>query len=231
MKLHRYFVGDLALEHTFWIQDEALFHQWTKVLRYQPGREVVLFNELHEERLYKIVKIGNNAVQLELVTEFEPKLPKREVYLGFSLLKKDKSDWVLQKTTELGVRHLVPLLTDRTEKTGFNEERAQKIIIEAAEQCERTDIPSLRSLITPQQFVDEMRDKATIYIAEKSDKKFGDLDELPDPVVIMIGPEGGWSDEELTYFREQQLPLVSLSDFTLRAETAAISAVVQISII
>lgn len=90
MKLHRFYVGDLDLEHDFWLSDDRLFHQWTRVLRFELGREIVLFNQERQEKLYRIVKFGDNSTHLELITEMETKLPKVEVYLCFSLLKKTK---------------------------------------------------------------------------------------------------------------------------------------------
>ena len=221
-------MGETELKHDFWMDDIQLFNQWTKVLRFQVGREVALFNEHREEKLYKIVKIGNNAVHVEHVTDLVAKTPKKELYLGFSLLKKDKVDWILQKGTELGVRHFVPLFSDRTEKTGFNVERAEKIVIEAAEQCGRVDIPSVREPITPQTFIKEMQSTKEfqgrtleIYVAEEGGAaKTVETNKY----VILIGPEGGWSDDEKRYFEEHSIPHLHLSEFTLRAETAAVSA-------
>lgn len=225
MKLHRFYVGEMELAHDFWMQDTGLFHQWTRVLRFQEGRELVLFNSEQEERLYKISKIGNDAVHLELVTVMEPKLPKKDIYLCFSLLKKDKNDWVLQKGTELGVRHFVPLLCDRTEKTGFDSERALKIIIEASEQCGRADIPRLREPITPETLIHELHEIAEIYIAEQGSPQSSTINPQPkNSAAVLIGPEGGWTDSEKEMFKEKGVKNISLSDFTLRAETAAVTS-------
>ena len=221
MKLHRFYL-DRELPHDFWMDDDALFHQMTRVLRFQVGRELVLFNAQREERLYKIAKIGNDALHLELVTEMVPKTPKRDVYLCFSLLKKDKNDWVLQKGTELGVGHFVPLLCDRTEKTGFDAERAQKIVIEATEQCGRADIPRIREPLSPQAIINELQsDGVSVYIAEQ-DSSDGEIQS--DKVAVLIGPEGGWTDEEKSYFQDNGVKHLSLGEFTLRAETAAVTA-------
>jgi 16S rRNA (uracil1498-N3)-methyltransferase len=225
MKLHRYYVGATDLTHEFWMKDEALFYQWTKVLRYKPGREVVLFNDEREVRLYKIEKIGNDAVYVTLITEMKANLPTRDIYLCFSILKKDKNDWVLQKATELGVSHFVPLLCDRTEKTGFDEFRAQKIVIEAAEQCERGDIPRIREPLSPQKLVEEMSGKTELFVAEQG--KYPTINKFSSSqksVAVLVGPEGGWSDDEKVYFTDNKLQHIQLSDFTLRAETAAITA-------
>jgi 16S rRNA (uracil1498-N3)-methyltransferase len=210
------------------MKDTDFFHQWTRVLRFQEGRELVLFNNEQEERLYKILKIGNDAVHLELVTEMKPKLPNKDLYLCFSLLKKDKNDWVLQKATELGVRHFVPLLSERTEKTGFDTERALKIVTEAAEQCGRSDIPRVREPITIQKIIDELSDKVDLYVAEQdniNETRKMKNETSKDSIGIFIGPEGGWTDSEKVMFKEKGIKNISLSEFTLRAETAAITAV------
>ena len=226
MKLHRFYVQDIDLPHDFWLQDEALFHQWVRVLRFKVDRELVLFNNKQKEKLYAISKIGDNAVHLKLVTDMQGKRPQNNVYLCFSLLKKDKSDWVLQKSTELGVSHFVPLITARTEKTGFSIERAQKIVREAAEQCGRVDIPRVRDPITLKKVVSELEHKATLFVAEQgphvSDIKLQISQQVP--IAVLIGPEGGWTDEEKDLFVQKDIQHVSLSQFTLRAETAAVAA-------
>lgn len=225
-KLHRFYVHDTELTHDFWMQDEHLYHQWTRVLRFEVGREVALFNDLREERLYRITKIGDDAVHLELITDITGKAPERELYLCFSLLKKDKNDWVLQKGTELGVRHFVPLLTDRTEKTGFDVERAEKIVIEAAEQCGRVDIPRVREPIGLESLITEFKDKIDLYVAEQGSPFRSKIENLTsqNATGILVGPEGGWTDLEKQLFVDSQLKHLALSEFTLRAETAAITA-------
>ena len=221
------------------MKDERLFHQWTKVLRFEVGREVALFNDQKEERLYRIVKFGDDAVHVNLITELVPKVPEKEIYLCFSLLKKDKNDWVLQKGTELGVRHFIPLLTDRTEKMSFDIDRAEKIVIEASEQCGRSDIPSIREPLRVATLIEELQGASLLQGGTLSSKQVVDLlvAEQGRPlksqtlslkpqnaVGVLIGPEGGWSDSEKQLFKDKNLEHLALSEFTLRAETAAIIA-------
>lgn len=223
MKLHRFYVQDMDLTHDFWMKDVKLFHQWTRVLRFEVGREVALFNDRCEERLYRIVKIGTDATHLELITELASKIPERDVYLCFSLLKKDKNDWVLQKATELGVRHFIPLLTARTEKTGFDVERAVKIVVEAAEQCGRSDIPRVREPLSLDSLLQELKGKVDFYVAEQGSPHL--LPANPHlSTAVLVGPEGGWTDEEKKLFVDNDLKHLALSEFTLRAETAAVTA-------
>jgi len=230
MKLHRFYLPDVDLTHDFWMKDKQLFHQWTNVLRFESGREVELFNDKLEDRLYKIVEIGNDAAHLELVTEMHPKLPENDVYLCFSLLKKDKNDWVLQKGTELGVKHFIPILADRCERTDLSQtrmERWQKIVIEASEQCGRSDIPRIREPLTIVKVIEELQGKADLFVAEQGSPVQDPRSKIPDPktpVGVLIGPEGGWTDKEKQLFKDCELKHLALSEFTLRAETACVTA-------
>ena len=228
MKLHRFFAGDLhdkygptELRRHIWVNDQELYNQWVRVLRFKEGGELILFNGQGEDRLYKITKIEPQSVGLELVTTLEPQLPKKDVYLMGSLLKKDKNEWVLQKCTELGVSHFVPIMSDRTEKTGFDEDRARKIVTEAAEQCGRSDIPQVREPIGLQAAIDEYKDILQLYFAEQHES--GEVQQASDKVGVFVGPEGGWTDNEKVLLAEHSKKL-NIAQFTLRAETACIAA-------
>lgn len=227
MRLHRFYVkpDQEELKHDFWLHDEAILNQWRRVLRFRDGQEVILFDGLGEDRLYKIVELTEREAHLQLVTEMKRQIPSKEIYLFWSLLKKDKNDWVLQKCTELGVSHFVPLLADRSEKTGFNVERAQKIIIEAVEQCGRSDIPSVREPVLVNTAIREFDDKIPLFICEQGEE--GSLQDL-DEMGVLIGPEGGWSDEEKQLFTDNDIAHINLHDFTLRAETACVTAVTKL---
>jgi 16S rRNA (uracil1498-N3)-methyltransferase len=223
MRLHRFYVGkEFELTHSFWLHDQRLINQWKRVLRYQAGQQVVLFDGVETERLYKILELKDDEAHLELVTDYERTLPNKDVYLFWTLLKKDKNDWVLQKATELGVSHFIPLLSDRSEKTGFDTERAEKIVIEAAEQCGRSDIPAIREPMLLSTALEHMSNKVHLMVCEQggerpeilAGKEYG----------VLVGPEGGWTDKELEMFKQYNLPHLGLGDLTLRAETAAIAA-------
>lgn len=230
MRIHRFYTGnEIELKHDFWLHDMRLVDQWRKVLRMAPGQELVLFDGTMHDRLYRLLEINEREAHLEFVTDFERKLPKREIYLLWALLKKDKNDWVLQKCTELGVSHFVPLLADRSEKTGFNLERAEKIVIEAAEQCGRSDIPNVRDPMHTQTAIEELKDKVDLYVCEQQDGQLPSTNyHLPHTAGVLIGPEGGWSDAEKQLFTDKNLNHLNLHDFTLRAETAALTAITRV---
>lgn len=228
--MHRFYIGEtkdksgqLELTEMLWINDAKLANQILRVLRMRLGEELILFDGRGGEVLYRIIETEQNAVHLHRVTEITPKEPLRKIVLGWSLLKKDKNEWVLQKCTELGVTHFLPLITDRTEKTGFDIERARKIMIEAAEQCGRHTIPEVNEPQSLRDVIGQHKDHMKICVADMDGTVFED--DGSSEVIILIGPEGGWSDEEKAYFTSQKLPHISISYFTLRAETACIGAV------
>lgn len=223
MKVHRFYYTDSELSHELWIHNSLLLKQWSKVLRFNIGEELILFDGDKKERLYQLEALSSKEAQLKMVTEIRPKLPKIHVYLMWSLLKKDNNDLVLQKATEIGVTNFLPILTERTIRTNFNIERAKKIVIEAAEQSGRFDIPNVREPINVKTALTEFESKVDLFVAEqgepqkleiKVDKKYG----------VFVGPEGGWSSAELELFENSKIQHLNLGDFTLRAETAAITA-------
>jgi 16S rRNA (uracil1498-N3)-methyltransferase len=227
VRLHRFYVHDLhnrfgqqELTHEFWLQDEALLKQWLKVFRFNVDSQLVLFSNNNEERLYQITQLGTGAVRLKMITQMKTKIPANDSILLWSMLKKDKNELVLQKGTELGITHFVPLFTERTEKTGFDFSRAERIIIEAAEQSGRGDIPSLRQPTSLRAALTQYGEY-DLRIAEQGH-------EAPcwesKKRAIIIGPEGGWSDVEKALFLEKNILHVALGDLTLRAETACVVA-------
>lgn len=225
MKIHRFYVPNLTDEHEFWFDDSNHIRQWTKVLRFRPGQVVVLFDGKQHDRLYKITDISSMAAHLSMVTQLERKLPKKDIYLLWALLKKDKNDWVLQKATELGVSHFVPLLAARCDKTGFNVDRAHKIIIEAAEQCGRSDIPAVREPMKVESAIEHFKGKVPLLVCQEGG---AETRTNLQSAAILVGPEGGWSDAEKQLFKGVNCSVLNLHDFTLRAETAAVAAITKL---
>jgi 16S rRNA (uracil1498-N3)-methyltransferase len=191
------------------------------------GDELVLFDGEGLERLYKIEEVEPKAVHLFHVTDITPKQPKRKILLAFSMLKKDKNEWVMQKCTELGVTHFLPMHSDRTEKTGFDYDRAHKIVVEASEQCGRHDIPIISEPQTVMSIVSEYAEHIPVMVADMGASQPTQFD--VDKVLVLVGPEGGWSDAEREFFAQKDLPHIGLGDFTLRAETACIAVAQELS--
>lgn len=224
MRVHRFYVSDLELKHDFWVHDVALLWQWNKVLRFKVGQQVILFDGHDKDRLYKLADISKTEAHLQLVTDMERVVPRRHVYLLWSLLKKDNNDHILQKCTELGVTNFVPILSERSVRTNFNMDRANKIVIEASEQCGRSNVPTVRDPIHLEKALEQYKDHVEFIVFEKGEETELKLDDSK-KYGLLIGPEGGWSDTEKELFKSSGFHHIAISDHVLRAETAAVVAV------
>ncbi len=223
MRLHRFFITE-PLEGTkeIIIRNRELHHQLKDVFRFQVGAKVILLDNSGFEFEAIITSFELNNLHFEIVSaELSKNMPKREITLFASLIKKDNFEWILEKGTEIGVSHFVPVLSERSEKKALNMERAQKIIQEASEQSGRGMLPTLSEPISFEASL--TRDIPLIAFDPKGQdfdiSKFQNIE-----IGILIGPEGGWSEREVDMLREKKVSLISLGDQVLRAETAAIVA-------
>ena len=231
MRVHRFYVGSRSpreVQHfgseRMWIQDESLRHQLQNVLRLRVGENVDIFND-EVSFLYQITDIKEKEIALKKVTEIVRKMSKGHL-LAWSLLKKDNNDLVLQKGTEIGISKFVPIISKRTEKETFDGERALRIVVEAAEQCGRSDIPEITEVVSLEDAITAFKHSYRLLVA--STHGGGHIDNKT-PTGVFIGPEGGWTPEELASFETEEIPGIRLSDFTLRAETASIIAASKIN--
>lgn len=219
MKLHRFYIEEkINKSDAITLSDRELIDQWRNVLRFQVGREIVLFDGTGTEFHGQIESLTKDTATVSCLKIVENNIyPKTDLTLYISMIKKDKFEWVLQKGTELGVSRFVPIVSERTEKVNVNIERAQKIIREAAEQSGRVTLPTLSEVTPIKEAIDNC--ETSFFALEQGGETFHSLD-LGGSVSFFIGPEGGWADKEKEMFDDK---LVSISDSTLRAETASIA--------
>jgi 16S rRNA (uracil1498-N3)-methyltransferase len=225
MTIHRFYLphSDLT-SSTLIVDDKDILFQWRNVLRLTSGRRVELFDGTGIAAIYVLDDISLYSARLSQESQFPALLPKRQVTLCFALLKKDKTEWVIQKATEVGVSRLMPVITARTEKTGFDRVRAERIAREAAEQCGRGDVPTIAEPMPLSTIT--ITDKEHAFLLDRGAPPLASLiPRSPEPVTLFIGPEGGWTDEERTDLITRGAQKAAISDFTLRAETASVAAV------
>lgn len=230
MHIHRFYISsETVLTHDFWVNNPGLINQWLKVLRMSINSELVLFDGRGHDRLYKIKSIDRESVRLQLVTDIVQNLPISDTYVFWALLKREKNEVVLQKCTELGVNHFVPLIADHCERSSlsmYKEERWNKIIIESAEQCGRSNIPVLNKPVSVSVAIERYSSKVNLLIAQQGSESYQIKRQTTakNKYGIFVGPEGGWSELEKELFHNLKLEHITLSKFTLRAETAPIIA-------
>ena len=194
------------------------------VLRRGPGDQVKLFDDRTGEWLAEIVEAGKKRVTLQIGEHLREREAVPDLWLLFAPVKRGRIDWLVEKATELGVARLQPVLTRRTIVDRLNLERLRAHAVEAAEQCERTALPVL----------DEPRKLDAMLKAWPSDRALWFADETggeafvpaPGPAAILIGPEGGFTDEERALIAAiPEARSVTLGPRLLRADTAAIAAI------
>jgi len=202
-------------------------HYLRAVMRLKPGDAVRLFNARDGEWLAHVVAAGKSfAVRCERLLSLPS--PPPDIDYVFAPLKHSRLDYVVQKATELGARRLRPVITARTVVTRINLERIRANVIEAAEQCNLVYIPEvyepqpLSALLSAWE-----GGRAAVWCDERAPPNdlLAILSALRAPAALIVGPEGGFTDEERALLRS--LPFVtaiSLGPRTMRADTAAIAA-------
>ena len=225
MKLHR-FIGDYRLvAGDFSLKDKEIVHQLTKVLRLHPRENVILCDGRGSEAQGEIVSMEKSTILLKLDAPHTINSePIRQTILYCAILKRENFEWVVQKTTEIGVTAIVPLITQRTVKQKLNLDRLRKIAQEAAEQSGRGQVPSIREPMALDDAMNHARANDANYFFELNAQKIASSGR-PDKIGLFIGPEGGWDPGENKKAQASGLSIAGLGPLTLRGETAAIVAV------
>ncbi len=201
----------------------AQAHYLTTVMRRTAGDTVVLFNGQDGEWSGRIVGAARGKAALLAETQLRPQHPEPDLWLLFALLKRDTTDLVVQKATELGVSVIIPLLTERTNAGRINADRLLAIAMEAAEQSERLTIPTIQPLRALDQALADWPHERPLFVALERDQA-ASPPQSDGPAALLIGPEGGFGPRERTMLqRHKFVRPMSLGPRILRAETAAIA--------
>jgi len=214
------------------IIDKNTIHQITKVLRLKIGETFHVFSQAEELKL-KIDDIQTSYIQTTIIAKDEKKIDnQKDITLYQALLKKDNFEWVIQKATELGVKKIVPMVTDNTiirEISKHKMARYEKIVIEATEQCGGKKPPAITEAIKFSDVIKEISTQPGIKIilweGEGNNKITKFIDKDNNNYHLIIGPEGGFSANEINMAIDNQIIPVSLGNRILRAETAAIATI------
>jgi 16S rRNA (uracil1498-N3)-methyltransferase len=201
-------------------------HYLRNVLRKQEGDLLRVFNGRDGEWLARISGLGKKAGEavLEERLRVQPDGGKRAVHLYFSPIKKQRMDMLVEKAVELGVTYLHPVIMHRTETRKIKEDRIRAQIIEAAEQCERLDMPVLEAARSMDEMLAGLEVCVFACVERSAETKALGECELGGDVAFLIGPEGGFDPLEVEQlFAHEQIVPVSLGENILRAETAAIA--------
>ncbi len=223
--LPRLFVEQRLSEGAMLTLDGTSANYLTTVLRRQSGEQVKLFDDETGEWLAEIVEAGRKRVSLSVKHLLRERESVPDLWLLFAPIKRGRIDWLVEKATELGIARLMPVVTRRTVVDRLNLERLRAHAVEAAEQCERTALPELAEPAKLEALLKAWPQDRTLFFADEGGGTPLAEATRPGPAAILIGPEGGFTDEERDSIRAlgQTVP-VSLGPRILRADTAALAA-------
>ena len=205
--------------------DKSQSHYLAKVMRIKESEVFSIFNQNGEWEA-KVLKISKGIVEFKTIKQLRKKESSKELWLAFSPIKSNYQNFMIQKATELGVTKFLPIIFDRTVVRKINNERLQKIVIEASEQSNRLNVPEIEKAQNLKNFLNA-NSMDLIFTDLNSDNKKIDKLKLTDkPICIIIGPEGDFSEterEEILSFKGVQS--LKINENILRSETAVISAI------
>lgn len=218
---------DLTALNTLTI-DGAQAHYLLHVMRAQTGDPIKLFDDISGEYVARVVGVGKRDVALTIETRLRGREPVPDLWLCAAPIKRGPFDSMAEKACELGVARFVPVRTARAVVDKIKPERLRARMIEAAEQCERTALPEIGALTKLDALLADWPAGRHLFFAdERGGAPFADaLADRRGPAAILIGPEGGFTDDENAAIRACPAAVaVSLGPRILRADTAATAAV------
>jgi 16S rRNA (uracil1498-N3)-methyltransferase len=186
--------------------------------------------------------IEKNKTRLLILETKMKQEPRVHITLGQALLKSKGMDLVIQKATELGTHAIAPLTSQRTvvkidDKQGQKLKRWERIAVEASKQCGRSTIPKIHPMMGLDIFVAEKKEDKKLFLNERGGKPLRDMllcpliekKDIPGSIILLVGPEGGWTEREEQDIMDYQYEPVSIGPLTVRSETAAIVSLAMIS--
>jgi 16S rRNA (uracil1498-N3)-methyltransferase len=235
--MRRFYVPPPALAEDRFELDPALSHRLGRVLRLRAGEEIALFDGSGAEARARLDDIGGRRVSVIVLRRYDaPAEPHVKLHLYQSITKGERFDWLLEKGTEIGVARFVPILAARAVvKTGEGNrlDRWRRIVVEAAEQCERGAVPVVEA---PVAFSDALAAAPGVVLFPYEDAPAGtpnvdailrqEIDAVfaLAEVSIFVGPEGGWKPSEVAAAVAAGVHVVTLGERVLRSETAGLVA-------
>lgn len=233
-----YFIRSTQVDRGRIVIQDRLAHHLRDVLRSQEGETLLLVDERPKRYTARLIESDRSQLILEVLQEESPPpFPLPTLHLGVGLLKGEKFEWVLQKATELGAARITPLVTERAvirpkpDRVAHQQERWNKIVMEAAQQSGRWIIPILDQPVELLAFLTRTAGYGLKLIfwegipSQSPRRQIAEaIASAPREGVLLVGPEGGWEKAEVDAARAMGYQALSLGPRILRAETAALAA-------
>ena len=210
------------------VLEEKASHYLNTVMRCAVGESIKCFNAADGEFWAEIKEIDKKRTVIEIKEQQRLPVAEPDIWLIFAPLKKDKTDFVIEKAVELGVAKIIPVMTARTNNARIKIERFESQATEAAEQCGRLSVPDIEKQITLKELIKKWDVSRTLFFMDERRQGVPAVEVFKNSsqkVALLIGPEGGFDEEEKNLLDKYSfVKNVSLGPRILRAETAATAA-------
>ncbi|MFD2184902.1 16S rRNA (uracil(1498)-N(3))-methyltransferase [Rhodoplanes azumiensis] len=223
--------------------DAAPLHYLRDVLRLKPGDPVLVFNGRDGEWRAELAEAGRRSMALAVVAATRPQTPPGDLHYLFAPLKRARLDYLVQKAVEMGASRLAPVVTRHTQAERVNSERMRANVIEAAEQCGVLALPAVAEPVAFDKALAALSPDRTLIFCDEDAPVADPVAALaaarrpapgesapaetagPRPLAVLIGPEGGFSEEERAVLLDRPgVVRIALGPRILRADTAAVAA-------
>ena len=231
---HFFVKSENVNNNTISVNDIENYRHIARALRARKGEKLLLIDENQIQYETVIEEITPNNILCRIVNSYPSKRDLDfDLFLAQSPLRSDSQLTVMEKATELGARGIYPVLTDNCAVNKSVAEKKldkwQKVMYEASKQCERAKVPTCYNVTTLDEVLNENFDKILVFAERSTEislKQFLAKNPIKkgERVLVIIGPEGGFSQKEFDFFRAKNFPLITLGELILKAETAVITA-------
>ena len=230
VKPRLFIAQELRKDLEFFLTDTQA-HYLCHVLRLATGSFFLAFDGRNGEFECELSACGKKQATAKVLRQTRNFEKAPDIHLLFAPVKKDKTDFIVEKSTELGVSKIVPVITRRTISEKIKKERYTAQAVEAAEQCRRLDVPKVADARNLEAVLKEWDENRMLYYMDETGngrpvaEVFAEDDGKHLPAAVLVGPEGGFDEQELELLRRQKYAKgVSLGKRILRAETAVAAA-------
>lgn len=218
------------------LSDDAVGHIG-RVLRMTAGQEILLFDGSNYEFSATLTEVGKKQILAQINrAELSSVESPLDLHLGQVISRGDKMEFTIQKSVELGVNTITPLLSERCgvklDEKRFEKKLAQwqKIVIGACEQCGRNYVPEIRPVMSLEEWCAEQTDALKLNLHPRARYSINTLPQPVEKVRLLVGPEGGLSEGEIAMTETHNFEEILLGPRVLRTETAALTAITALQV-
>ncbi|WP_339722739.1 16S rRNA (uracil(1498)-N(3))-methyltransferase [uncultured Paraglaciecola sp.] len=226
-----YYPFEISTDSFVTLTDDATNHL-ANVLRAKTGQAVVLFNGDGNEYSAQLTEVTKRKVVVQIDSKISISIESPlNIHLGQGISRGDRMEWVIQKSVELGVTEITPLITERCgvklsqERWSKKHQQWQKLAIAACEQCGRNVLPVLHSPVLFTDWINLATNQVRLTLHPRAEKAFRHVTMPVSGARLLIGPEGGFSEQEIYQTEQNGFQTIQLGPRVLRTETAAIAAI------